>query len=183
MAFTRCLNSRQNWSGISSATSSRQPSMPKRIQCSATPSRYSRTSGLSVLSFGQRRQIPPRAIAELLERSQAQPPFLFQLGGADEDSVCRLLEGPQLAATLEELFIEVEPIAVRRPLAELHDMVERPEAATRVVEHAIEDDPDAPARGTRRSPRGGRRCRPVPGRPPCSRTCGSDGSTRTGTRG
>ena len=34
------------------ATSSRHPSAPNRIQCSATPSRYSRTCGLSVLSLG-----------------------------------------------------------------------------------------------------------------------------------
>ena len=46
-------NSSQNpVSRISSGTSSRQPSMPNRSQCSATVNRYSRTAGSPVLSLG-----------------------------------------------------------------------------------------------------------------------------------
>ena len=37
----------------------------------------------------------------------------------------------------------VEPVAVRRPAAVLQHVVERPEAAPGVVEHAVEHDPDA----------------------------------------
>ena len=41
----------------------------------------------------------------------------------------------------EHVGVEVEPVAVRRRRAGLEDVVERPEAATGVVEDAVEDDP------------------------------------------
>lgn len=56
MAFTRRRNSCQNESSsISFGTSSRQPSTPNRIQCSATSHRNARTARLSVLNFGSAR--------------------------------------------------------------------------------------------------------------------------------
>ena len=60
-------------SSISSATSSRQPSMPKRSQCSATSSRYSRTCGLVDVELGQRRQAPPGSVAAARRQPADRP--------------------------------------------------------------------------------------------------------------
>ena len=49
------------------------------------------------------------------------------------------------ASAVEHVRIEVEPVAIRRLQPGLEDVLEREEAATGVVEHAVEDDPD-PAR-------------------------------------
>ncbi len=124
MARQRVRNSCQNdSSSISSGTSRRQPSIPKRSQCSATPNRYSRTSGSSVFSFGQGRQAPPGLVAE---RRGRRP------GGR---------VGEQRATGVEMRVIEPEPVAIRRGGPVLEDVVERPEPAPGVVEDAVEDDP------------------------------------------
>ena len=99
---------------ISAGTSSRQPSMPLRAQYSATPIRYSRTAGFSVLSFGQRRVAPPGLV------------------------VGRLVA----LVGVERQLLDDEPVAPGRRRTVLEHVVEVVEAPAGVVEHTVEHHPD-----------------------------------------
>ena len=138
-ARTRAWNSRQKPSSTSSGTSRRQPSMPKRT--SARPRRGCRPHvRLVEVQLGQRRQVPPGLVAQDVPRCRpAREP-----GGQHPVAGRQLLlgrVGAQAAAPLQDVGVEVEPLAEGRVVTVLRDVVEGPEAAPAVVEDAVEDDP------------------------------------------
>ncbi len=92
------------------------------------------------IELRQRRQVPPGAVAEGLERLEPRRVGLAPLG---LQGVAQRLVGvrPQLAPRVERVGVEVEPVAVRAVATGLHHVVERPEAARGVVEDAVQDDP------------------------------------------
>ena len=90
--------------------------------------RYARTSGVAGVELRQRRQAPPRRVAE-----GAVP----------------------LAVGAEREALDVEPVAVRARLTVLQEVVEGEEAAAGVVEHPVEDHAHAaPVGGVEQSAQG-----------------------------
>ena len=88
----------------------------------------------------QGREIPPGLVAE-----DRQGPLPFAPGGRDRPveggELLRIRVGDQLAANLEEHRVDVEPVPVGRIRSCLQQVMERPEAAARVVEDPVQDDP------------------------------------------
>ena len=78
----------------------------------------------------QGRQAPPGRVAESTVAARIRPPVRVRI---------------ELPFAGEDVRVEVEPLPVRRGEPVLDDVMERPEAAAAVVEHAVEDDPHPPA--------------------------------------
>ncbi len=99
------------------------------------------------VQLGERGVIPPRSIAEAGLRDRAgRSPSGGLVAGRGGQLAGRWI-GAQASASFEHRRIEVEPAPVRRGRSVLEDVVKRPEAASGVVEDAVEHDSHSPPVG------------------------------------
>src|SRR4051812_7697711 len=131
---------------MSAGAARRQPSIPKRSQCSATVIRDSRAGGGSTRGVCSGGGVPPPPEAARrrgpdgeLRQGWDVPPRLEAGAIVVTPRLARRVGGDPAPAR-QDVLIQVEPIAVRRGGACLEDVLEREEPAPGVVEDAVEDD-------------------------------------------